>query len=132
LKWILRRILIPALAALAIVITVIIISPARKYLLKLLTRKAEGKGEKVSVDFYQKMIRILQKKGIKKSSHLTPLEFAQQIAILNSQAYSAAHQLTIAYYKCRYGNAEIKDSQRKTINSLLEYLKESDFPRSNK
>lgn len=127
-----KKMLILALVVPAIFVLVIIISPARKYLLRLFIRKTEGKGLKSTIGFYQKMLQILQKKGIKKPGHLTPLEFAQQIAILNPQAYSAAQQLTAAYYKCRYGNAELADSQRKTIKSLLGHLKESDFSKLRK
>jgi len=122
-----RKILFLAIILPLILALAIIIPSTRKYLSRLLKRKTKRKIVESPIGFYQKMLQILRKKGIKKPNHLTPLEFVQQIAALSPQAYSAAHQLTIAYYECRYGNTELEDSQRDAIKSYLGHLKESDF-----
>jgi hypothetical protein len=65
------------------------------------------------VDFYERLIKSLEKQGLKRASYQTPLEFAASVGL------SEARAITNAYNRVRYGEEQLSASERKQIESLL-------------
>ncbi len=72
--------------------------------------------ESSRVDFYERLIALLEKRGIKRESYQTPLEFA------SSAGMSEARAITDAYNRVRYGEEKLSASERKQIEELLSAL----------
>lgn len=69
--------------------------------------------ESSRVDFYERLVVLLERQGIKREPHQTPLEFA--FAVGNSEAAA----ITKAYNRVRYGEEKLSASDRKEIEELL-------------
>ncbi len=65
------------------------------------------------VDFYERLIRLLEKQGLKREPYETPLEFAQALDI------SEALAITNAYNRVRFGEEKLSESERRQIENLL-------------
>ncbi|MEK6336159.1 MAG: DUF3488 and transglutaminase-like domain-containing protein [Acidobacteriota bacterium] len=72
--------------------------------------------ESSRVDFYERLIRLLEKRGIRRDSHQTPLEFASSVGLDEAAA------ITKAYNRVRYGEQKLSSAERKQIDSLLSQL----------
>ena len=72
--------------------------------------------ESSRVDFYERLIRLLEKRGIRRDSHQTPLEFASSVGLDEAAA------ITKAYNRVRYGEQKLSSDERKQIDSLLSQL----------
>jgi transglutaminase-like putative cysteine protease len=68
------------------------------------------------VDFYRRLIAVLEKRGIKREPHQTPLEFASLVEINEARA------ITNAYNRVRYGAEQLSASERKEIDLLLSQI----------
>jgi transglutaminase-like putative cysteine protease len=68
------------------------------------------------VDFYERLIKSLEKQGIKRESNQTPLEFASALGL------NEARTITNAYNRVRFGEEQLSDSERKQIEQLLSKL----------
>ena len=66
-----------------------------------------------SVDFYRRLLKALEKRGIKRELYQTPLEFASAAGV------SEAKMITIAYNRLRFGDEKLPESERMQIESLL-------------
>lgn len=71
------------------------------------------------VDFYERLIKLLEKQGLRRASSQTPLEFAASLDLGEARA------ITIAYNRVRYGAEQLSASERKQIESLLLQLERS-------
>jgi len=71
------------------------------------------------VDFYERLIKSLEKQGLKRASNQTPLEFAASVDL------SEARAITNAYNRVRYGEEQLSDSEQKQIELLLLQLERS-------
>jgi hypothetical protein len=71
------------------------------------------------VDFYERLIKLLEKQGLRRASSQTPLEFAASVDL------SEARAITNAYNRVRYGEEQLSASERKQIESLLFQLERS-------
>jgi transglutaminase-like putative cysteine protease len=71
------------------------------------------------VDFYRRLIAALEKRGIKREPHQTPLEFASLVGINEARA------ITNAYNRVRYGAQKLSASDRKQIELLLSQIERS-------
>ena len=69
-----------------------------------------------SVDFYERLIKLLEKQGIKREPNQTPMEFASALGL------SEARAITNAYNRVRFGEEHLSDSERKQIEQLLSEL----------
>jgi transglutaminase-like putative cysteine protease len=80
-----------------------------------------GSAERESsrVDFYRRLIALLEKRGMKRETYQTPLEFAAVVGI------SEADAITSAYNRVRYGAEKLSASERKQIELLLSQLERS-------
>jgi transglutaminase-like putative cysteine protease/Ca2+/Na+ antiporter len=72
--------------------------------------------ESSRVDFYERLIALLEKRGLKRAPHQTPLEFASDVGI------PEAFGITEAYNRVRYGAEKLSASERKQIEELLSVL----------
>jgi transglutaminase-like putative cysteine protease len=72
--------------------------------------------ESSRVDFYERLVALLERQGIKREPHQTPMEFAS--AVGNKEARS----ITNAYNRVRYGEEQLSVLERKQIDELLSRL----------
>ncbi len=72
-----------------------------------------------SVDFYERLIKLLEKQGIKREPNQTPMEFASALGL------SEARAITNAYNRVRFGEEHLSDSERKQIEQSLSELERS-------
>ena len=68
------------------------------------------------VQFYERLVSLLEQRGMARDQHLTPLEFAIS---LNS---GEALLITRAYNRVRYGSERLSASERKEIEQALSVL----------
>lgn len=69
--------------------------------------------ETTRVDFYERLLKALEKQGIKRDLYQTPLEFAATVGV------SEARAITNAYNRVRFGEARLTESERTQIEELL-------------
>ena len=86
-----------------------------KILSRLLARFRPNRKAAV-VDFYDRMINLLEARGIVRDPHLTPLEFA---AALNMPA---VERVTNAYNAVRFGNRRLTDHETMELGEVLKSL----------
>ena len=73
-----------------------------------------GTGTETSrVDFYERLIALLEKRGAKRPPHQTPLEFASLVGVTEALA------ITRAYNRVRYGAEKLTAAERRAIEQLL-------------
>jgi len=112
-------VVLPAILALGAVFVAVVLTGRVRRLgwrrgLKVWRRNAEF--ESSSVDFYERLIRLLEKRGIRRDPHLTPIEFASTVGL------AEAASITEAYNRVRYGEEKLSVSERKQIDVLLSQL----------
>jgi len=69
--------------------------------------------ESSRVDFYERLVALLEKQGLKREPHQTPWEFASALGLNEARA------ITNAYNRVRYGAEQLSASERKQIEELL-------------
>jgi hypothetical protein len=74
---------------------------------------AKNVRDKSGVDFYERLIALLEKRGIKRESYQTPLEFAMAVSIPD------AVQITEAYNRVRFGVEKLSTKERREIERRL-------------
>ena len=72
--------------------------------------------ESSRVDFYERLVTLLENRGLKRQQHQTPLEFASAVGM------SEARAITNAYNRVRYGEQKLSASEREQIEQLLSQL----------
>ena len=82
--------------------------------LKVWRAGAEPEGSRV--EFYERLVVLLEKQGIKREPYQTPLEFASLIGANEASA------ITNAYNRVRYGAESLSAAERKQIELLLSQL----------
>jgi transglutaminase-like putative cysteine protease len=110
---------LPALLAIGAVLAAVVLATRVRRLgwrrgLSVWRRSAEF--ESSSVDFYERLMKLLEKRGVRRDPHQTPLEFAAAVGISEAQA------ITNAYNRVRYGEEKLSTSERKQIEELLSQL----------
>ena len=78
-----------------------------------------GEPESSRVDFYERLIALLERQGIKRESYQTPLEFAAALGLNEARA------ITSAYNRVRFGEEQLSIAERKQIELLLFQLERS-------
>ena len=82
-----------------------------------------GSGDETSrVEFYQRLLELLKKRGLMRESSQTPMEFAFAVGINEAQA------ITNAYYRVRFGEEKLSGSERTQIEELLSRVADSPSP----
>jgi hypothetical protein len=74
------------------------------------------------VDFYERLLALLARRGYARESHQTPLEFAAQVNVAD------AATITWAYNRVRFGHQDLSAVERRTLEESLANL-ERDIPR---
>ena len=82
--------------------------------LKVWRTGVEAEGS--NVDFYERLVALLEKQGVKRESYQTPLEFAAALGMNEARA------ITHAYNRVRFGEEKLSPSERKEIDLLLSQL----------
>ena len=77
--------------------------------------------ESSRVDFYERLLALLAKRGYTRESHQTPLEFAAQVGVAD------AATITWAYNRVRFGRQELSALERRRLEESLANL-EKDTP----
>ena len=72
------------------------------------------------VQFYERLVSLLEQRGLERDKHLTPLEFA------NSLKSNEAMLITRAYNRVRYGSEKLSATERKEIEKALFILEAAD------
>jgi transglutaminase-like putative cysteine protease len=75
-----------------------------------------AESEASRVEFYQRLITLLERQGIKREPHQTPWEFAAGMGIDEAKA------ITTAYNRVRYGEESLSTAERTEIEKLLTRL----------
>jgi transglutaminase-like putative cysteine protease len=89
-----------------------------------------------TVPFYEEMLRILRRKGLRRPEHATPREFAraagtriaasgEEVAVVRG----ALELVTDLFCKVRFGGYELTDSQRRQVRQALRVLARADRAR---
>ncbi len=70
--------------------------------------------------FYDELVRLLERHGIIRPPHLTPLEFSSSLAYLPTEAFDSIRHLTDIFYRVRFGRAELSpEQQRHLVHSIV-------------
>ncbi len=78
--------------------------------------RAGTESESSRVDFYERLIALLEKQGLKRETYQTPSEFAAALGLNEARA------ITNAYNRVRFGAAKLSGLERKQIEQLLSQL----------
>jgi len=74
------------------------------------------------LEFYDRLSQMLEKRGMRRPAHATPMEFAQSISFLPPGAYDVVHRLTDVFYRVRYGDHQISASQQRRLLKTVDGL----------
>ena len=72
--------------------------------------------DSASVDFYRRLLKALEKQGIKRELYQTPLEFASAAGV------TEAKTITNAYNRVRFGSEQLTASDRQALSEILTRL----------
>jgi len=75
------------------------------------------------VRFYEKMLKILQKKGLVRAAWVTPLEFAQQIIKMKGENFYEIMEITFIYNKVRFGDKVLSAEEEERVWDVIKHLK---------
>src|SRR5262249_52431862 len=69
--------------------------------------------------FYDSLTRLLERHQIIRPAHLTPMEFSESLTFLPIDAFDIVQRITAAFYRVRYGGAELApEQQRRFVDSI--------------
>lgn len=69
--------------------------------------------------FYDELLRLLERRGITRKPHQTPLEFSNSISFLPADAFDGVRRLTRIFYRVRYGDAELSPARRRWLQAVI-------------
>jgi len=72
--------------------------------------------------FYDDLLRILERRDIRRPPHLTPLEFARSLLFLPGSAYRNVRQMTEVFYRVRYGQQELSAGLQRRLRRVIERI----------
>lgn len=78
--------------------------------------QAGAESERSRVEFYERLIALLEKQGVNREPHSTPLEFAASMGL------DEAKTITTAYNRVRYGAESLSAAEQGQIEELLSRL----------
>ncbi len=85
-------------------------------------RRARRMGH-VQVAFYHDLQRLLKRRGFLRRDHETPAEFADALADAFGPATDSLRALTDAYYRVRFGGAQLTPDDERTLRAHLDLLR---------
>jgi hypothetical protein len=86
---------------------------------------AEQKRLARQLGFYDELLRLLERRGISRKPHQTPLEFSNSISFLPSEAFDSVRRLTRIFYRVRYGDAELSPARRRWLETVITRMSRS-------
>jgi hypothetical protein len=84
---------------------------------------------KRGLDFYVKMLWILEKKGIKKRKDVTAGEFARQTVSTHGEDLHGVFEITDCYHRVRFGGAGMDRKEQQYIKEILNQLEKKRLKR---
>jgi transglutaminase-like putative cysteine protease len=69
--------------------------------------------------FYDQLLQLLERRGMARPAHLTPMEFTDSLAFLPAEVYHAIRRLTEVFYRIRYGRQQLSPGQRERLNGVI-------------
>src|SRR5215213_8226834 len=106
--------LLSAILALALLVLSLLFGKRIWRLLGARSLDAEAEGRTYSsVQFYERLISLMEQRGLSRDRHLTPLEFAQTLKS------SDALLVTRAYNRVRFGGQRLSATEKKEIERAL-------------
>jgi transglutaminase-like putative cysteine protease len=66
--------------------------------------------------FYDELVRLLERRGLTRPRHLTPMEFSDTLSFLPAEAYHTIRRVTEVFYRIRYGGHELTPGQREKLD----------------
>jgi transglutaminase-like putative cysteine protease len=78
--------------------------------------------------FYDDLLKLLEKRGIHRKPHQTPLEFSNSISFLPAEVFDAVRRLTRIFYRVRYGNGELGPGRRRLLSNVIERIERAETP----
>jgi protein-glutamine gamma-glutamyltransferase len=72
--------------------------------------------DSTSIDFYRRLLKALEKQGIKRELYQTPLEFASAAGV------NEAKLVTNAYNRVRFGSEQLTEADRHALSEILKRL----------
>ncbi|HSS19025.1 MAG TPA: DUF3488 and transglutaminase-like domain-containing protein [Pyrinomonadaceae bacterium] len=82
----------------------------------LTRRKLKAKPQMSAIEFYQRLLTLLTRRGLTREANLTPLEFASQLELRPALA------ITRAYNRVRFGGHELSPTEADEIDRALHQL----------
>jgi hypothetical protein len=115
LPWLIRPLLIGAGSIIGLLAVIFLTRRVNRFGWRrgLRVWQAGSERDAARVDFYDRLLKALEKQGIKRELYQTPLEFASAAGINEAQA------ITNAYNRVRFGEERLSASERSQIESLL-------------
>ena len=93
-----------------------------------LGRSKRGRSDVV---FYERMLRLLEKRKIVKPAYVTPMEFLDFPTLREHPTFSDIESLTSVYYRVRFGGETLAVGEDARINDILRRLKRANGRRGN-
>jgi hypothetical protein len=84
------------------------------------SRSSADARDRSSVQFYERLIAVMEQRGVSRDKHLTPLEFA------NTLKSSDVLLITRAYNRVRFGQQKLSTIERKEVERALFALEATD------
>ena len=100
-------------------------------LVKSLTLSVGSRRNRVRIEFYERYLRILARRGLTRRAMQTPLEFAvESLATLREKLQNAGlddmpDDIARRFYQVRYGNQPLTAAEQLAVEQLLAKLKEA-------
>jgi transglutaminase-like putative cysteine protease len=78
----------------------------------------------ITVEFYEKIVRLLARRGHVRPPTMTPLEFAETL-VQGREAAVTPGLLTVThfYYQVRYGDRDLTDQERRQVDGVVKELR---------
>ena len=75
--------------------------------------------------FYDDLLTILEEHNMRRSPHLTPLEFSQTLSHLPYRTYDEIRRLTKLFYRVRYGAVDLNPHRQRHLQNVVERIEQS-------
>lgn len=98
----------------------------RRYIAKVVSLDAQANRDmRSAIAFYEQLLRILSRKGLKRRAGQTPGEFAESVALTHPALGDSVRWLTNTYYAIRFGGELLSADLRQRIQEQLKSLRNS-------
>lgn len=118
-----------AVLALLLALAVMLVYFLAARLLRRIRWRWPGGRSGRTLSFYEELLSLLRRKGLRRPAHATPREFARtavaQLAAANEDNHEMLRSIglvTDLYYRVRFGGYELTESQRRQVREALRVL----------